>query len=182
MADFPTSVFFGGGSIYGVGAITFDLLLAEDHNFNSQISEHPIEDGSIISDHILNELENGTLTGFVSNYSLYSTGLTSNRPQDIFDALVDLWKSKELVTVTLIHNTYENCLINSMPISRDSDTGDAIVIQISFKKVNIVKLQTLSVEAEISVNDLADSTSQQVAESSNNGRVQGVDSSIGAVP
>ncbi len=61
MAVVPASLFFKGLGIYGVedeeGAfISFDLVLSENHNFDSEVTTHPIEDGSEVSDHIQNEL------------------------------------------------------------------------------------------------------------------------------
>ena len=70
MAEIPVSLFFKGVQSYGIGILKFDLLLSEDHNFDNTITEHPVEDGSIISDHIQNELENGSLTGLISNFSV----------------------------------------------------------------------------------------------------------------
>ena len=171
--NFPVSLFFKENKKYGVGLLEFDLLLAEDHNFNNIITEHPVEDGSIIADHIQNELENGTLTGLVSNFSLKTGFLFSNRAQDAFDLLVDLWQRKELVTINTIHRTYTDVGIVSLPVSRDAASAESIIIQCVFKKVKVVKLQSVSLEAEISLLGLASGTQKQVSPSVNIGRTVG---------
>lgn len=163
MADLPASLFFKNNRKYGVGSITFDLVLSENHNFNSVVTEHPIEDGSEITDHIENELENGTLNGLISNFSLTAGDVTTNRAQDVFEAMVALWNEKTPVTITTVLRVYENVVITSMPFMRDASQGDSLPISISFKKIRIVKLQEVVLELAVKVNDLESSENKQVA-------------------
>jgi len=164
MADLPASLFFKNNRKYGIGTITFDLVLSENHNFNSIVTEHPIEDGSEITDHIENELENGTLNGLISNFSLNAGDITTNRAQDVFEALVALWKEKTTVTITTVLRVYESVVITSMPFMRDSSQGDSLPISISFRKIRIVKLQEVILELSVKVNDLESDENKQVAE------------------
>ena len=182
MATLPTSLFFKGNKIYGIGTLKFDLLLSEDHNFDNTVTEHPVEDGSIIADHIQNELENGSLTGLISNFSIQVEGITGNRAQDAFEILVDLWKSKQLFTITTIHRTYTDVGILSMPISRDTESAESIIIQCSFRKVNVVKLQSVVIEAEINLSGLNTSTQKQVSPQVDVGRSVGNPSEVAVAP
>ena len=182
MADLPVSLFFKGNKTYGIGTLKFDLLLSEDHNFDNTITEHPVEDGSIISDHIQNELENGNLTGLISNFSINTVGLSSNRAQDAFELLVELWKSRQLFTITTIHRTYDNVGIVSMPISRDAESAESIIIQCNFRKVEVVKLQTLELEIEINLAGLDTDTQKQVSPQVDIGRSVGQNSTAAVAP
>ncbi len=159
----PFSLFFKGIGIYGPGKITFDLVLSENHNFDSEITTHPVEDGSEITDHIQNELDKGDITGFISNYSLFAPPLVSNRAQDVFNALVALWESRELFTMTTILKTYEDVAISSMPVTLDEDSSDSLIFQISFKKIKIVTLQEVALEAAVSVKGLELNLDRQIA-------------------
>ena len=86
-----------------VGSIKFDLILDETHNLSNQVSSHSVEDGSVISDHIKNNLMNGTLTGVVTNFTIGRvTALSSfftNRVHEAFGNLEKLWKERTLVTI-----------------------------------------------------------------------------------
>ncbi|MGD8707100.1 MAG: hypothetical protein PVI88_00265 [Nitrosopumilaceae archaeon] len=144
--------------------------MSEDHNFESDVTDHPVEDGSNITDHIQNRLENGTLTGIISNFSINTPGLYSNRAQDAFDALVALWKEKTLVTITTVLRVYENVAIVSIPIARDTDSGESITIQVSFKQVKTVKLQEVTLELDVKVQDLKSNKNRQVAKKTEVGR------------
>lgn len=170
MAVFPTSLFFKGNRQYGIGNIKFDLILNEDHNFSSDATVHPVEDGSIISDHIQNQLENGSLTGIISNFSINTRLLTSNRAQDTFDALIALWQERTIITVYTVMRVYENMVIVDIPMARDSDSGESITIQITFQKVKIVKLQEVVLQVKVNVTDLKSNQNRQVAKKYNAGR------------
>ena len=164
MADIPQSLFFKGNRKYGVGTITFDLVLSENHNFNSSVTKHPVQDGSEISDHIDRELESGTLNGLITNYSLNYGEITTNRAQDTFEALVSLWKEETPVTITTVLKVYNDVVITSMPFMRDNTQGESLPISISFEKIEVVKLQEVTLELSVKLNDLDSDLNKQVSE------------------
>ena len=170
MALIPFSLYFRGNRQYGVGNITFDLILTESHNFNNNVTTHPVEDGSFVDDHVQNQLENGSITGLFTNFSIYDFGTFSNKAQDAFDKLVELWEAKELVRIVSVLRVYESVAIVSMPIARDEDTGEGLVVQINFKQMRVVKLQEIQLETSIKVANLNSNANRQVAKSANSGR------------
>lgn len=61
-----SSLFFKSSG-YFVDSIKFDLLIDEQHTMENAVTEHAVEDGSLISDHIQIKPRKGSLTGFVTN-------------------------------------------------------------------------------------------------------------------
>lgn len=173
MADIPVSLFFKENKKYGVGAIYFDLVLSENHNFNSTATKHPVEDGSEISDHIFNALENGTINGLISNFSLNAGEIVSNRSQDVFEALVALWKEKTPVTITTVLRDYEDVVITSMPFMRDGSQGESLPISISFEQLNVITLEEIILEVEVKTNGVATDIDKQVSPEVNVGETVG---------
>ncbi len=169
----PINLFFRDNRDYGVGTLRFDLILSETHNFSSMVTEHNVEDGSIISDHIKNELENGSLTGIISNFTLNKFGLISNRAQDAFDELIWLWESKELVTITTVMRVYEDVAITNVSVDRSADTGEAISLNITFKAVKTVKLKTVQIDVGVNIGDMKTNLKRQSAPSTEIGRTTG---------
>ena len=51
-------------------AVRFDILESEDHDANTIITDHPVEDGSDVTDHARDEPDRFSLVGFVSNCPL----------------------------------------------------------------------------------------------------------------
>lgn len=69
-----------------LNSIEFDLLLDEQHSLEAEVTQHTVDDGSTISDHIRNLPRKGSLTGFVTNHPFrtgYNGGLDSRIAQKI---------------------------------------------------------------------------------------------------
>lgn len=177
MALIPINLFFKKNKNYGVesgvGSLTFDILLNETHNFSNDVSTHKIENGSEISDHIRNQLENGSFQGVVSNFSIKSRGLTSNRAQDAFDLLTKIWEAKELVTIVTVLRVYKNMAILNINTSRNFDTGESGVFNISFRKADVVSLKTVVLQTEVNVKDMSKTQNRQSSKQIDQGRTVG---------
>jgi len=174
MATLPVQLFFRNNRTYRVGSIKFDLLLGEDHNFSNNVTSHSVEDGSVIMDHIRNNMENGSLAGLISNFTISTNGIFSNRAQDAFDELQRLWKDRVLVTVVTVMKVYEEVAITNVDIARSDTTGEAIILNITFMKVKVVKLKAVEVDLAVTVNDMKTDGNRQAAPSAQLGRTVGV--------
>ena len=53
----------------GSSIVTFDTTISEDHKFTSRVTFFPIESGTIVSDHIINQPDVVTISGFVTDFS-----------------------------------------------------------------------------------------------------------------
>ncbi len=144
-------------------SLVFDLQLSESHSFDSEITSHPVENGSPISDHIENSLRSGSSSFLVSNYSLKIGELTTNRVQDVYDLFKQLWKAKELVTLVTDLDVYEDVAITKVGISRNQGVGEAGTFEVSFTEFRIVRLKKISVDASIVITELETSESQQAS-------------------
>lgn len=172
MAEVTAALFFRNNRTYKISNIELDLILAESHNFSNTVTQFNVEDGSIISDHIQNNLENGSLTGLVSNFSLKRGGIvTSNKAQDVFNALRLLWKKRTPIQIVTIYRVYNNVAITNINPIRDDTTGEAISFELSFQEINIVKLQEVVIEAKISLADMDSELNQQSSPNLNLGRI-----------
>jgi len=47
--------------------IVFDAVKSEDHSLSATVTEHPIEDGSVISDHVIHQPDTLSIEGLVAN-------------------------------------------------------------------------------------------------------------------
>ena len=146
----PATLFFAEPrKSFAVGSLTFDVLLTEDHAFESTVTSHPVENGSLLNDHIRKNLRVGSLRGLVSNYSISVADQTPyNRAQVAYDLCRALWEAGELVTVVTCLETYENVAITSITTSRSFDAGESQEFDITFQEVKVVNLEraTLSVQ------------------------------------
>jgi hypothetical protein len=188
MASLPITVIANLGKVYGIdggtatGVLEFDLLLNEAHNFQNTITQHPVEDGSVITDHIKNELISGSFSGMVSSHSIRLRTFSNfgdlvedtfsfvDAEQKAFDTLEEIWKARTPVTITTLMRVYNNVGITNIRTSKSADDGRSITFEIGFRELKQVSLKRLQIEADIQVNDLDSDLSKQVAPAENAGR------------
>lgn len=65
----PSSLFYKAEG-YSVGSVQFDLLISESHSIEAQVTQHPLENGAVVSDHVRILPRKGSLVGFVTNHPL----------------------------------------------------------------------------------------------------------------
>lgn len=152
----------------GVGFIQLDCSISETHTDSAEITAHPIEDGSVTTDHIRklpNVLEiNGLVTRTPITYlaSLFappttfaSTGFIpslpgSDRVDDAYTLMQTMMeKGVTMIVVTSLRN-YNNMAIETLVVTRDASTGQAINCTIVLKEVQ--KAKALSIEIPIPEN------------------------------
>lgn len=80
---YTSSLFYRTGG-YMVGSVKFDLLLSENCSIEAQVSEHPIENGATVSDHVRVLPRKGSLVGLVTNFPLETT---AKLPQEFLDKI-----------------------------------------------------------------------------------------------
>lgn len=173
----PASLFYQRfDKPYAVGDITLDLILSESHALSSTVSEHPVEGGAIISDHIQQNLRIGKLVGLVSNFSLRGGGDgKKNRAADAWTLFKNLWARRELVTIVTVLELYENVAVTNISTERSSSTGDALQFDVTFQQVRQPKLQEVTLSATVQPPAMDTPERQQASLKVRNGRVTGKD-------
>lgn len=142
--------------------VTFDATLRESHRIEARVTDHPVEDGVDVSDHVQTRPRFFSLTVLVSETpiqipSFRAAGLRSNlaisepslidvpnRVKEIFDFLEDVMNEGEFVdVVTPKFGLIEECLIVNMPV--DISNVNAGRFTVSFRKVRRAELVTVSI-------------------------------------
>ncbi len=151
--------------------VDIDCCLEESHSFTNQITDHPVESGSNISDHSRPEPDRVTLRCFVSNTPL-SEGQTKSairqgslswettapeyvdgRGKNALEQLEKMRQGGALVNVVTSLKTYavkdnEGMMIESINIPVTAENYDGLEFTISLKKVIVVKTRTTRVTAD----------------------------------
>lgn len=168
----PASLFMPATAQRSVDAIPFDLILQEDHAFESQVTQHSVESGVVVSDHVVCRPRKGKLQGLVSNFSLSSTNkldaeleqllragkpdrwsagqtTVSNRALTTWELFRELWQKRMPVTVATTLEVYESMVVTNVSTTRDGDTGDALKFSVEFEEVKVVQLEEVLLQADI---------------------------------
>lgn len=160
---------------YKVGSVELDLILDEDHSKSAQVTENPLQDGRAISDGIFLELQEGSLTGLVTNHSVKiaeerakqlelqdSETLMSeaenyqleNRAKQAWVDLKAVMDAKQPVTIVTSLEVYDNVAITNISTERNGDSGDALEIKVSFRQILTVSLMEHEVTAQVQPKDM----------------------------
>lgn len=160
---------------YKVGSVELDLILDEDHSKSAQVTENPLQDGRAISDGIFLELQEGSLTGLVTNHSVKiaekrakqldlqdSETLMAeaenyqleNRAKQAWVDLKAVMDAKQPVTIVTSLEVYDNVAITNISTERNGDSGDALEIKVSFRQILTVSLMEHEVTAQVQQKDM----------------------------
>lgn len=126
-----------------IGSIDLDVTISEQHSYTSRVTSYPVENGTILSDHIINEPDRLVLQALVTDSPLSILSL-SNRSSDVFNRLIEIQQRRELVQVVTGLKVYESMAIVSLDVPRNVNTGQSLVFTIELQKVIIDT--TVSVE------------------------------------
>lgn len=131
-----------------VWGIEFDALIDETKSMTSKIPEYPVEDGFSVSDTIINEPVQLSMTLYLSNTPvtwLYRHGSSNGRVQRICKMIEEQWFQKNLTKIVTSDATYTNMGLTSISIKKSKDLGYAREISITAKKVRVTERKTVSV-------------------------------------
>ena len=146
-----------------IGAVVLDVSLAEAHSMTNEVTDHPVESGVNIVDHVRPRPDVLKLEGLVSNHpfptsadplvirqeqgqqfiSRSATDLT--RARTAFEDLRALREAGTLLTVVTGLRTYESMAIESLEVPRDARTGQTLRFTCTLKQVRLAVVQTAAV-------------------------------------
>lgn len=157
-----------------ISFIQVDAVLDETHTFENLVTEHPVEDGSPRTDHIVNLPVKIEMTGRITDTpSSIAASLTSGaagvigkdlgispaaasgigavlgatlpgRAKSVYQELVALYEGRETFTVLTGLNEYANMTFTRLEFPRQAKDGRSIRFRAQMKELFIVGEGTLS--------------------------------------
>lgn len=117
--------------------ITFDATVRIVHASQVEVTDHPIEDGSVVTDHSRRLPKQVTLDVVVSNDPIV-IGIGEGertRAQDAYAELERLQAEAQLLTVRLFLRDYDNMIIATMSAPRDAATGNVLSASLTLREL-----------------------------------------------
>lgn len=128
-----------------IGDLQVDCVVDHVTTFNSQVTEHPIENGFVIADHVARQAMTLSLTVIITPTPVsYFRQLGAN-PDRLGEAIAyfeQLWLNGEPVTVTIPSGIYQDMVMTSCPLPRNVQNGFCYRVALEFKHVVIVSQKT----------------------------------------
>jgi hypothetical protein len=155
-------VIFGQQKRAKIGVVTLDASVSETHTKQNEVTDHPVEDGVDITDHVRRLPESVEIDGVISNTPLiFLASLNARSPVDgdniptpdraeradkEFRRAMD---SGELVNVATSLRDYTNMAITDYTVTRNAETGNILAFTIGMRE--IVTVTTERVEIPVPV-------------------------------
>lgn len=132
--------------------IVIDIASSEDHNFQNEITDHPVETGSNVTDNAIEKPIQIVINGLVSDYPLGTNAAgfvapngdlptasdTGTQSQTVLAKLLALKSSREPITVIDSLGTWTNMVLESLSVPRTPKTGYALEFRATFKQLVLV--------------------------------------------
>lgn len=127
-------------SIFGTtNTIDPDVKKSETHQLQSEVTQNVLETGELVTEHIIQkpikvslvfEMTNGTIGGTLNPQIGSMLGFNT-----VFDKLYKIWEQKIECTITTFHKSYENMVIENMPIVHKAPYKGAYKVACDFIKL-----------------------------------------------
>lgn len=133
-----------------MGTLMLDVLVAEEIEFPSEVTQYPVEDGTVISDHITQGPERVRISGLVSTadvvafaYFRDGGGQGATKLVEAVDALREMHAARAMVSISTGQMLHTDMGIAGMTARRSAggDGGNWLEIQADFVKVRRVRLK-----------------------------------------
>jgi hypothetical protein len=142
-----------------IGTFIVDAFIAEHYQFSNSVTDIPVEEGSNIADHIVEEQDVISVEAFIGNTAFEVITKEGNavsnlqapdrmaRVQQAYQELKKLVKTKETIDVVLGLETFTGMAITLFNIDRDVETGANLPFTMEFKKIKVVHSDTTKINA-----------------------------------
>jgi len=146
-----------------IGGFEIDAFLSESYSFKNNVTDIPVEDGSVVNDHVVSEATEISIQAFIGRTKFET--LEGDVPESVDDLpaedpkarikqayfeLKRLKEDRQPVTVVLGLDTFPNMVITSFDIDRSVETGADLPFGMSFKQVRIIKSETTTINSSSS--------------------------------
>ena len=129
-----------------IGDLEVDCVIDHVTTFASQVTEHPVETGFVISDHVSRQAMKLSLTAIITptpvQYFRMMGGSNPDRLSESASYFEQLYLAGEPITVVLPSGIYDNMVMTSCPLPRNVQDGFCYRVSLEFTHVTIVSMKT----------------------------------------
>lgn len=130
-----------------------DCLLSAGHEYESEVTEFPVETGSDITDNIRPKPIVVTMEVIVSNSPIGQLATLRDSPDtsadECYAKLQQIYNARQPVTIRTSLNTFINMAMKNLSIPKTVEHGDAIMFTATFQQVQIVTNKRVQVRRAI---------------------------------
>ncbi len=135
--------------------IVFDATRSEQHGVHFAVAQQPLEDGSIVTDHVQELPEVLTLEVVLTDYPAWPTlptaPLTTSRYMQLWRALKAFVRQRMVFDFSCALDTFRSMVAQDVSAPRTAESGRAVVCTLVLRKVEIATVDEAQVLADAAV-------------------------------
>lgn len=133
LLGFPTII------LASIGPVEIDVVLDEAHDYPSRLTQNPVEDGTVFTDHVILDPVSVSMTCRVTDASLTLARIKGpGAADDAFRSLVKLQRDREPFTVVTGLAVYQNMMFEQLTFLRRGDDGRSVRFQAVVREIQVV--------------------------------------------
>ena len=178
---------FSQGGQTRIGDVVIDCTLKETIKQSSEVTEHPIESKTAISDHIFKNPLRVSIEGYITDspikiMGLFETPLQNNSPAKLLNSfrsfvpfvdtekpsrqayklLQSIWKERQLINLVTKMEAFNDMCIESLEFSSDEDTGGRLQFTAELVQIVYSNVKTTTFNVNTKYKDLESVTAFKV--------------------
>lgn len=139
-----------------IGVVTLDASLREVHSKRNEMTDHPVEEGINISDHVRQRPDEVVIEGIITNTPVeFAASIASANPVDNrartfervgqgYDRLEQAMANKESLEIVTSFKNYSNMQLLGLDVVRDASTGNVMNAVMNLKQFRVATSEQLS--------------------------------------
>ncbi len=152
-----------------IGDLVVDATMSETHRKEVELTSHPVEEGSVITDHARKKPDKVTIEGIITNTPVgsfprpvFSRGISiqsstdadvepgePGRAHEAYAYLKDLMDRRTPVAISTPFEEYESMILKSLSVTRKADVGDALAFTVEAEKVRVVTVKKTQAQKKL---------------------------------
>lgn len=140
-----------------IGTIEVDILVEQEHKLESEVTEHPVEDGFPVADHVIRKpIKVSMVVGVTLSPVTWldKLGSESDKISNALTAFEQIYKNAQPITIVTPSNTWENMVMTSANIPRNVENKNLIRIPCEFTQIRKVEVKTTDIPTDIVNTDM----------------------------
>jgi hypothetical protein len=135
--------------------LSFDAAISETHIGNAATTDHPVEDGADMTDHIQRTPEELQIVGIVSDTPVLflaslraqpavTGGDSKDRAKDAYTFIKEIKDGGKLVQVSTSLRDYTNMAVVGLSVIRDKETSRVVEMALSLREILIATTEQVA--------------------------------------
>ena len=168
MADQATASSEKKGSIFWptltspskIDSIELDILVEQEHKLESEVTEHPVEDGFPVHDHVIRKPIKLSMVVGITQSPVTWLDKLGQKEDKVVNALMEfkrIYKDAQPITIVTPTDIYTNMVMTSAAFPRSVDAKNLIRIPCEFTQIRKVAVKTTDIPEGLVSSDVKES-------------------------